>query len=86
MLDAFLDYANTRSLAPKTIVGYELLAKQARAEFGPVDLRKLTAARLDLLLPRIGQAQSVGKNGRASPRLSALCVATSRPLGIDKAP
>ena len=43
LLDAFLDHANTRGLAPKTIVGYELLAKQAKAEFGAVDLRKLTA-------------------------------------------
>ncbi len=47
LLDAFLDHANTRGLAPKTIVGYELLAKQAKAEFGAVDLRKLTTARLD---------------------------------------
>jgi integrase len=47
LLDAFLDHANTRGLAPKTLLGYELLAKQAKADFGSVDLRKLTAARLD---------------------------------------
>jgi hypothetical protein len=27
LLDAFLEYANTRGLAPKTLLGYELLAK-----------------------------------------------------------
>jgi len=47
LLDAFLDHARARGLAPKTIVGYGLLAKQAKAAFGGVELRKLTAARLD---------------------------------------
>jgi len=47
LLDAFLDHARARGLAPKTIVGYGLLAKQAKAAFGDVELRKLTAARLD---------------------------------------
>jgi hypothetical protein len=47
LLYAFLEHANTRGLAPKTLLGYELLAKQAKADFGSVDLRKLTASRLD---------------------------------------
>jgi integrase len=47
LLDAFLDHAGARGLAPNTIVGYGLLAKQAKADFGGVELRKLTAARLD---------------------------------------
>ena len=47
LLDAFLDHARARGLAPKSILGYGLLAKQAKAEFGAVELRKLTAAKLD---------------------------------------
>jgi hypothetical protein len=47
LLDAFLDHASARGLAPKTILGYELLAKQAKADFGTIEIRKLTAARLD---------------------------------------
>lgn len=47
LIDAFLDYARARGLAPKTILGYDQLAEQAKAEFGAVDFRKLTAARLD---------------------------------------
>ncbi len=47
LLDAFLGHASTRGLAPKTIISYEQLAEQAKADFGAVDLRKLTAARLD---------------------------------------
>jgi hypothetical protein len=27
LLDAFLDHANTRGLAPKTLLGYELLVR-----------------------------------------------------------
>jgi integrase len=47
LFDAFLDHAEARGLAPKSIAGYGLLAKQAKAEFGTIQLRKLTAARLD---------------------------------------
>jgi integrase len=47
LLEAHLEHARARGLAPKTIVGYEGLAKQVCAELGGVQLRKLTAARLD---------------------------------------
>lgn len=47
LLDAFLDHASARGLAPKTLLGYGLLAKQAKADFGGVELRKLTSAKLD---------------------------------------
>jgi integrase len=47
LLDAFMDHARARGLAPKTLLGYELLAKQAKADFGTIEIRKLTAARLD---------------------------------------
>jgi integrase len=47
LLEAHLEHARARGLAPKTILGYEGLAKQVCAELGNVQLRKLTAARLD---------------------------------------
>jgi len=53
LLDAFLDHARARGLAPKTILGYGLLAKQAKADFGGIELRKLTAASLDSYYRRL---------------------------------
>lgn len=47
LLNAPVNHARAQALAPKTIVGYELLAKQAKADFGTIELPKLTAARLD---------------------------------------
>ena len=55
LLDAFLDHAEARGLAPKSIAGYGLLAKQAKAEFGTIQVRKLTAARLDSYYRRLIQ-------------------------------
>lgn len=48
LLDRYLEHAQTRGLAPKTLLGYELLARQAKAELGNIELRKLSAAKLDL--------------------------------------
>ena len=53
LLDAFLDQARARGLAPKTILGYGLLAKQAKADFGGIELRELTATRLDSYYRRL---------------------------------
>jgi integrase len=47
LFHGFLDHAEARGLAPKSIAGYGLLAKQAKAEFGTIQVRKLTAGRLD---------------------------------------
>ncbi len=47
LLTAYIDHARARGLAPKTLHGYELLARQASTDLGRLSLRKLTAARLD---------------------------------------